>query len=140
MARKTHILARQGVYDYRRRVPDRLVARVGRKMIQFSLRASDKARAAKLGEIEDVRWSVQFADAASKIGASDPASNDSSAAKGNPLSPHQAKRLVWDYVARMDARNAENFKKGGPATDKEREELKINLEIVGRPADACPQG
>jgi integrase len=129
MARKNHILARQGVYYYRRRVPDRLVARVGRKMVQFSLRTCDKARAAKLSEIEDVRWSAQFADAASKIDASDPSSNDSSSTKDSPLSPHQAMRLVWDYVARMDTRNAENYKKDGPATDKEREEIRADLEI-----------
>ncbi|MDR3570647.1 MAG: site-specific integrase [Candidatus Pacebacteria bacterium] len=129
MARKNHILVRQGFYYYRRRVPDRLVARVGRRMIQFSLRTSDRARAAKLGEIEDVKWSAQFADAASKIGASDPASDGPSTAKANPLSPHQAMRLVWDYVARMDSRNAEEFKKDGPASDKEREEIKTNLEI-----------
>jgi len=110
-------------------VPDRLVARVGKKMIKFSLRTRDRTHATKLCEIEDVKWSARFAEAASKTSASDSASDGSPVAKLNPLSPHQAMRYVWNYVASLDARNADNYKKDGPASDKEREELKTNLEI-----------
>ena len=96
-------------------------------MIQFSLRTSEKIRATKLREIEDVRWSARFAKAESEIGASDTASDGSTAANVNALSPHQEMRMVWNYVANADARNAENYKKDGPASDSEREELKTGL-------------
>jgi hypothetical protein len=129
MARTNHIFFREGVYYYRRRVPDRIVARVGRKMVQFSLRTSDKTLASKRREIEDVKWSARFANAALEVHGIDSGAGVAPISKAKKLSPHQASRLVWDYVARMDARNAENFQKDGPGTDKERQEVKESLEI-----------
>ena len=66
MAGKNHLLNLGGVYYYRRRVPDRLIARIGRKVIKFSLRTRDKVYAIKLREIEDVKTSALFAKAASE--------------------------------------------------------------------------
>jgi hypothetical protein len=123
MARGDHIFVRQGVYYYHRRAPDRLAERVGQKMIQCSLRTSDKCVAAKRRQVEDVKWPVRFAKAESEIRANNAASVDPPAAKLKRLSEHQALGPAWDHVARMDARSAENYKKDGPASDKERQDV-----------------
>jgi integrase len=129
MGRKNHLFLRDGVYYYRRRVPDRIAARIGQRMIQFSLRTSDKALAYKRREIEDVKCSGLFAKATADLDSELFASDDPSTPKLNALSPNQAVRLAWNYFMRMDAKSADSFKNDGPISDSEREELKLNAEF-----------
>ncbi len=136
MSRSNHLLQRDGIYYYRRRVPDRLVASIGRRIIQFSLGTSDKTRANKLREVHDVKCSALFAKATSEIDSDTQASDNSPAQKLNALSRNQAARLAWEYFVRMDTKASESFKNDGPSTDKEREELKLQAEFELQSAES----
>jgi hypothetical protein len=60
-----HLICRKGVWYYCRRVPEHLVAAVGKPVIKFSLQTKNKKEAIKLREAWDLRWSAQFDDAES---------------------------------------------------------------------------
>jgi len=57
-----HLVKREGVWYFRRRVPQHLIAALGKKVIQFSLRTSNKSEAKKRREIEDLKWSAHFSE------------------------------------------------------------------------------
>jgi hypothetical protein len=64
-----HLMRRNGVYHYRRRVPDSGIAALGRKVIQFSLQTHDRREARRRCEIEDIKWTAQFESIANAFSA-----------------------------------------------------------------------
>ncbi len=69
MSEALHLVRRKNVWYYRRRVPDHLVGRIGRPVIQYSLKTADKKTAKQRREIEDVKWSARFEAAEGTEGA-----------------------------------------------------------------------
>src|SRR4051794_27080610 len=92
---------RNGVWYYRRRVPDHLVASIGKAVIQFSLKTKSKANAQKLREAWDVRWSGEFSKAEQALAETTPSFHSPF---GLGLSETEALRLVREYVVQADDR------------------------------------
>jgi hypothetical protein len=81
-----HLLRRNGVYYYRRRVPAHLVSAFGRKFIQLSLNTTSLAQAKKLRTVRDLEWDAQFEAAEEKTAQAKAGSNSSNSAKSSALS------------------------------------------------------
>jgi len=62
-----HLLRRNGIWSYRRRVPTHLVEAFGKPVIQYSLRTSSLKDAKKLRAAEDLKWDIQFETAATEL-------------------------------------------------------------------------
>ncbi len=56
-----HLQRRNGVYYYRRRVPFHLVAKFGKKFVQFSLHTNNLKEAKSLRTLRDLEWDAKFA-------------------------------------------------------------------------------
>jgi integrase len=110
-----HLINRNGVWYYRRRVPDAAVAAVGKRMVQFSLGTGLLKEAKKLRAVEDLKWATRFEVAS---GTSDSAITDS-----------QVMRLVVDFVESTDKRNRERLLADAPASESERDAIKSDVEI-----------
>ena len=54
------LLRRKGVYYYRRRVPQDLVKKIGKKFVQHSLNTTSLAEAKKLRALKDLEWDARF--------------------------------------------------------------------------------
>ncbi|MGI8706490.1 MAG: DUF6538 domain-containing protein [Sphingomicrobium sp.] len=61
MAETHHLQLRGGTWYYHRRVPQHLIARIGKKIVKFSLGTSDRAEAKRLRAIHDVATDAEFA-------------------------------------------------------------------------------
>lgn len=94
------------------------VAVFGGSLIQYTHKTRGLKQAKRLREVRDIEWSVRFA-AAEDLDQSNVASTPHDAP---PVSPEQLRRLVVEYVERMDAR----FK-----TEKMRAIFAALREIVG---------
>ena len=60
MSQTYHLIKRNGVWSYRRRVPTHLVRLLGKKTIQFSLHTASLKEAKKRRAAEDLKWSTRF--------------------------------------------------------------------------------
>lgn len=94
MPKKHNLTNRNGVWYYRRRVPQGLEKAMGKSVIQFSLKTKDFNEAAKLRNVQDVEWDARFEKASEQ-------SNDPSQAK-SALSRHEALKIVREYVQKTD--------------------------------------
>ena len=131
MSANLHLTRRNGTYYYRRRVPDFAVDAIGRSIIQYSLKTTDKREAKKLREFADLEWTARFERA--REGGS------------HSENPDQADRridvaaLVRDYVERRDQAARKRLEQDPPISREEVEELKVDAEMdlssLGDPAD-----
>ena len=95
-----HLLKRNGVWYFRRRVPLHLVTLFGAKVVQCSLGTSDLTEAKKRRTIKDLKCDAQFESL--EHGAA--VGSETGEVLDKPVvSPVQ---LVRDYVDRMDRRSA----------------------------------
>lgn len=117
----THLQCRKGTWYYRRVVPKHLVQALGKAMIFHSLHTSEKKKAKRLREIEDVTWSARFASL--EAGEHQPIAQPSKV-----LGDQELLELVQAYVA-SNSRQFEEREKAIPATNAERKEAVVNLEI-----------
>lgn len=117
----THLQCRQGTWYYRRVVPKHLVQAVGKSMIFHSLHTTEKKKAKKLREIEDVTWSARFASL--EVDGQQPIVQPSKV-----LGDQELLELVRAYVA-SNSRQFEGQENAIPATNAERNEAVVNLEI-----------
>jgi integrase len=118
-----HLVRRDGVWYFRRRVPKPLVAALGKKIIQYSLDTSDKKEAKKRREIEDVKWSARFEALVAEQGTS------STPAAASTLSKRQLIQLVRDYVDSMDERFQTRYAADPPESEDQKSEMRADLEI-----------
>ena len=123
-----HLIRRQGVWYYRRRVPQPLRAAMGKSVIQFSLRTSNKAEAKKLREAWDVRLSAEFERADKATGADIERQSLRPSESSDPLSEPFAIRLVRDYIERLDRRFQDRLASDGPESEEQRLEMIADLE------------
>ena len=118
-----HLVRRDGVWYFRRRVPKPLVAALGKKIIQYSLDTSDKKEAKKRREIEDVKWSARFEALVVEQGGS------TTPAAASTLSKRQLIQLVRDYVDSMDERFQTRYAADPPENEDQKSEMQADLEI-----------
>ena len=154
VSEKHHLIRRNGVYYYSRRVPDRAVAAVGRRTIRYSLKTTDKKAATRLREAHDLNWSARFAEIERR--------SDNHRANGTsvrqlhkqPLTAALATRVVQDYVARMDAQSQAWLATDPPETPRKNARSKprpaatsrcltnpghpLGIEILSAPATGSP--
>lgn len=118
-----HLVNREGVWYFRRRVPKPLVAALGKNIIQYSLDTSSKKEAKSRREIEDVKWSARFeALLAGQDGSAAPA-------PAPKLSKSQLIQLVRDYVDRMDERFHARYAADPPDCEAQKAEMQADLEV-----------
>src|ERR687895_1060930 len=68
MSHTYHLMRRNGVWSYRRRVPTHLVESFGKEIIQFSLATRNLKEALKRRAAEDLKWSTRFEAAEKDLG------------------------------------------------------------------------
>ena len=95
---KTHLQRRGCVYYYRRRVPQDLVSKFGKKVIQYSLQTSVLSEAKKRCAVHDLKTSAKFEHLRQSLSVGHTAISDG-IAKPAPLSELEIVRLVQRYVA-----------------------------------------
>jgi hypothetical protein len=123
-----HLLRRNGVYYYRRRVPAHLVSALGRKFIQLSLSTASPTQAKKLRTVKDLEWDAQF-EAAEKKAALSEASSDSALASKSAPSEREVVELVRGYVERMEGRFRDRLAADPPQSEQEKAEIKMEKEL-----------
>lgn len=122
-----HLLHRDGVYYYRRRVPEPLVSTVGKKVVQYSLGTTILAEAKKRRDAENLKWTTRF-----EALASDSQSVADAVSGTGPvqvLSEAEAVRLVQQYVEHSDAKNRQRLMADPPETEAERAAMKQDAEM-----------
>jgi hypothetical protein len=123
VAGNQHLLRREGVYYYRRRVPLHLVKEIGKKFIQQSLNTTNLAEAKKRRALRELEWDARF-DALKKGAAPAPKSakptvNSTELPEGDLL------RLVREYVERKDEEFRKRFAGDPPQSEREKAEMRM---------------
>ena len=119
---QTHLLRRNAVFYYHRRVPLPLVDKLGKKVILFSLGTKDPKEAKKLRAVHDLRWDAKF-DAVS------PAPGTPTPTCGPQPSEPGLLQLVQDYVERADSKARTLALADPPDSMDQKMEIKIDAEI-----------
>lgn len=101
---------------------------MGKSVIQFSLRTSNKAEAKKLREAWDVRLSAEFERADKTTNADIERQGIGPRENSDPLSEPFAIRLVRDYVERLDRRFQDRLASDGPESEEQRGEMIADVE------------
>src|SRR5579862_8787319 len=128
LSQSARLIRRNGVYHYRRRVPDALVENIGKREVHRSLGTTSLAEAKKRRAVEDIRWDARF-QAADKTGATPVPVSAATAYPGSSFADHRALRLVQDFVARLDAEAQAAALKDPLANEQERADVCQNIEI-----------
>src|SRR4051794_21856056 len=113
-----HLMRRNGVWSYRRRVPAHLVPTFGKPVIQFSLRTSDLREAKKRRAAEDLKWSTRFEVAENRACDTGKSEKGADTLPGRPpLSAREVVRLVQDYVEQTDKRARDRLMSDPPESE-----------------------
>lgn len=127
LSQTAHLVRRNGVYHYRRRVPDALVEAFGRKEVHRSLCTTSLAEAKKRRAVEDLKWETRF-EAAAKEPDNGAVAQGSGPATVMP-SEQEIVRLVQNYVARADERAQARFENDPPQSAEEQMDICVDAEI-----------
>ena len=138
MSQTAHLIRRNGVYHYRRRVPDALVEAFGRKEVHRSLGTTSLAEAKKRRAVEDLKWSTRFETAEKGQTSTDtvPSVVSCSSHPSQPKEPSADAilRLVQSYVEQSDQRARARFVSDPPQSEEDRtficEDAEIGLGIL----------
>ncbi len=129
------LLKRKGTYYFRFRVPLDLVSVFGKPEIKESLKTKEYGEAKKRRNERALYWDAQFASAREQLELDPTPSVE-------PLSPHDAQKLVQDYVERRDREWRQQEVEDGPESVTQKREMGIDLAIDAQmltdPAD--PRG
>ena len=128
VAETYHLKCRKGVWYYRRRVPDHLVGALGKAIIQHSLDTKSLKQAKRRREVADIEWSARFAAAEGAPPDARPVPIEQTASAVPHMSNARLKQLVWDYVARTDARFQERIAADPPESEEDKSLIKMNIE------------
>jgi Domain of unknown function (DUF6538) len=121
-----HLVRRNGVWHYRRRVPTELVESLGRKEVQFSLGTRVLKEAKTRRAAEDLKWDIQFERASRAVAGAGNAAETGNAAtpvRLQPLTDREAIRLVQAYVEETDERARGNLNRDPPESDEQQAEM-----------------
>src|ERR1035437_3676448 len=128
MSSKYHLYKREGVWNYRRRVPTALIPSFGKKTIQFSLGTSDLKEAKKRRALEDLKTAAQFEAAEKKLkGAAKGSDGLAIPVTGTPLTEREAVQHVQEYVRQMDARSQRQLTEDPPGSGTECQEIEADV-------------
>ena len=97
VAGNQRLLRRKGVYYYRRRVPQRLVKKIGKESIQFSLDTTSLTTAKKLRALKDLEWDARF-DALEDAAPPPQSAKSQPTVNSTKFSEGELLRLVREYV------------------------------------------
>ncbi len=127
-----HLKCRNGIWYYRRRVPQKLVPMFKRQVIQFSLNTVDKAEAKRRRSLEDVVWDARFRAAVPDV-------SSSHVPDRSPNAMPDLTELVRRYVERTD-RNLRLRLSEQPPADLEdlldrRQDAEMELSVLLTPGD-----
>src|SRR5262249_45941883 len=112
---------------YRRRVPQHLVEKIGKKFIQLSLDTTSLATAKKRRALSDVEWDARFEDL-QKDAATGPHSANSKPTS-TPLSEADLFRLLREYVERADEELGMRFAADPPQNEREKAEMSMEAQF-----------
>ena len=117
-----HMINRDGVWYFRRRVPKDLVPVFGKTFIQFSLQTNGRKEAEKLRNLADVKWDARFKQAEEQVASGEtPAS---------VLSRQEALKVVRDYVVQKDIEFQNIEAKRGLISQEAQRDIEIELGIT----------
>jgi integrase len=120
VSRGDHLLRRNGVYYYRRRVPRHAVATVGHKEISHGLGTSNLTEAKRFRNELDVRYDRIFADA-SRLALTPQAEP-----QANPVTP-DVLASVDKYIAKLRARARQDYFANPPFNNDERFDMRVSV-------------
>jgi hypothetical protein len=115
---QTHLLRRNAVFYYHRRVPLPLVKELGKKVILFSLGTRDLKEAKRLRAAHDVQWDARFE-------AVSPGPAPISVGHPQPSEPGLL-QLVQDFVERADSKARTLALADPPNSMAQKAEIRIN--------------
>jgi hypothetical protein len=118
-----HLLRRNGIFYYRRRVPLSLVEKFGKKVILFSLGTADPKEAKKRRALEAVKWDAQF-----DVGERVP-TYPAAAHSGQKPAQGGLIELVRDYIERTDERSRTLLLAAPPDSMAQKADMKADLEF-----------
>ena len=135
-----HMIRRNGVWYFKRRVPRDLVGVLKTKTIQFSLGTPFTKAATKKRERADVEWTARFDEARAKLKSGCKNSSEPVPNALRPLTRPLAMRLVQEDVERRDRLREETWRSeprlDGPEYAEARKTLEENLCVaLGRARD-----
>jgi integrase len=123
-----HLIRRNGVWYYRRRVPQAFQSVLGKKEIHVSLGTNNLPEAKKLRAVEDLKWSAQFENAANCTAQPhNPVPGPT--APGQMLSESEVLQRVREYVAAEGARSCRRLAHE-TFTQEERTDAVIDIEYA----------
>ncbi|MBR1149853.1 site-specific integrase [Bradyrhizobium sp. JYMT SZCCT0428] len=128
MSSTYHLFKREGVWNYRRRVPTALIPLIGKKTIQFSLGTTDLKEAKKRRALEDLKTAAQFeaAEEKHKVAAKGTGGLVIPAA-GTPLTEREAVQHVQEYVRQMDARSRRQLTEDPPGSGSDQQKIEADV-------------
>jgi hypothetical protein len=129
MSQTYHLLRRNGIWSYRRRVPTHLIEAFGKEFIQFSLGTRSLKEAKKRRAAEELKWSTRFEAAETELGGSASETNAAPAAAARLLSRDEVIRLVQEYVERSDQRVRVGLLRDLPESEDQKAEMKFRKEV-----------
>lgn len=121
-----HLFKREGVWNYRRRVPTSLIPLIGKKTIQFSIGTSDLKKAKKRRAVEDLKADAQFEAAEQKLQGAPKSSKPHPI--GPPLSEREAIQHVQEYVRQVDGLSRRQLIQDPPQGVEEQLEIQHDVE------------
>jgi hypothetical protein len=126
-----HLIRRDGIWYYRRRVPQALQAAFGKKEIQLSLGTPDLAEAKKRRAVEDLKFSARFGCAANCTAGVAQASDQAAPTHVGSAQPSddEVTRLVQEYVADADKRAQRRLVLDPPDSAAQREQMTDDIEF-----------
>jgi integrase len=128
MSSTYHLYKREGVWNYRRRVPTALIPVIGKKTVQLSLGTSNLKEAKKRRALEDLKTDAQFEAAEKKLkGAAKGSDGLAVPMTGTPLTEREAIQHVQEYVRQMDARSRRDLTEDPPGSGSERQEIEADI-------------
>jgi len=121
VSKNYHLMKRDGVYYYRRKVPTHLVSAIGKKVIQVSLHTKDWGEAAKLRTLKELETEAKFLKAAE--------SQESGATIMTSLTYDEALQIVREDLEAADEKLQIMEAKPGPVTERKIRDSQIENEM-----------
>ena len=119
-----HLLRRNSVYYYRRRVPQHLVKKIGKQFIQHSLNTTSLAEAKKFRALRDLEWDARF-DALKDAAPAPKSAKSQTTVNSTELSEGKLLRLVREYVEHKDKEFRKSFAGDPPQSEREKAEMRM---------------
>jgi len=118
-----HLHRRNSVYYYRRRVPQHLIEKIGKKFVQNSLNTTSLAEAKKRRALRDLEWDARF-DALEDAAPPPKSAKSLPTVNSTKLSDGELLRLVREYVERKDKEFSKSFAEDPPQSEREKAEMR----------------